>query len=158
MKHLSMIILTLLVVGAGIGAPASLSVSASELAHVATSQKACKTVTKKVHGKTKKVRVCKTFTPKPTAAPQVGSLGGLWGTAVDARGNVYVAGRTVGGVIKLSPAGQVLATWLIPVDRATSEPADLTGIAVDTAGNLYLADAHNYRIVKLSPTGKVLAE
>src|SRR5579864_4214754 len=32
-------------------------------------KKVCKTVTKKVHGKKKRVRVCHTVKPKPTATP-----------------------------------------------------------------------------------------
>jgi hypothetical protein len=80
------------------------------------------------------------------------------GIAVDAACNVYVGGYSpLGGrIVKLSPAGDVLAQWGAD-GKSVGQFERLEAIAVDGAGNLYAADAGNNRIQKLAPSGDVAA-
>jgi sugar lactone lactonase YvrE len=156
-----MIVMTLLIVAAGISTPRSLTVSASGRAHEQAGNKVCKTVVKRVHGKKKRVKVCRTVKPKPAAAPtptpEPSNFAFLWGSAVDGQGSVFVADRGAKQVVKLSPNGQILARWPVPPDPSVPGSPELFGVAVDRQGNVYVPDSRADRIVKLSPTGVVLA-
>ncbi len=61
-------------------------------------------------------RVFKQFPPKPAGwqPGQAGYGGRPDGAAVDVQGNYYVAMFEGGRVLKLSPAGEVLADWAVP--------------------------------------------
>ncbi|HEU5314504.1 MAG TPA: hypothetical protein VFX49_00210, partial [Chloroflexota bacterium] len=80
------------------------------------------------------------------------------GIAVDAACNVYVGGYSpLGGrIVKISPAGDVLAQWGAD-GKSVGQFERLEAVAVDGAGNLYAADAGNNRIQKLTPSGEVAA-
>lgn len=97
--------------------------------------------------------VFNTFQSQPTFK---GTVTGPFGLAVDAQGTVYVADAGDNTIKKLSPAGQLLATW----GGTGSAPGELSwpqGVAVDAQGNVYVVDANNNRIQKFSSTGTLLA-
>lgn len=71
MKRSWLITLVLLTATAGIMAPYALSVSASAPYGSLAGKKVCRTVTKKVHGKKQRVRVCKTVKSAPKPTPTV---------------------------------------------------------------------------------------
>jgi sugar lactone lactonase YvrE len=143
------------------GSSGLVPVQASSHPHAVPFKKTCKTVTKKVHGKRKRVKVCRTVTSKPTSTPsptiEPSIFTFLWGSAVDAQGNIFVADRLAKQVVKLSPSGQILARWPVPSDPNVPGSPEPTGVAVDQQDNLYVLDCRAYRIVKLSPAGTVLA-
>ena len=68
------------------------------------------------------------------------------GVAVDAAGNVYVAGGL--GAVKLTTSGTLTQ---YPVTGLGA--AGFYDVAVDGAGNVYLADSSNNRIVEIAPNG-----
>jgi streptogramin lyase len=94
-----------------------------------------------------------------------GSLGsGLYGTAVDADGNVYVAYLPGNVVLKITPAGvtsTVAGTGSAGFfgDGEAATAAKLAGpedVAIGPDGNLYIADSNNNRIRKLDMSnGKI---
>src|SRR5712692_7963792 len=97
--------------------------------------------------------VFNTFQSHPTF---IGNVTGPYGLAVDASGIIYVADAGDNTIKKLSPTGQLLATW----GKTGSAPGELSwpeGVAVDTQGNVYVADSNNSRIQKFSSTGTLLA-
>jgi DNA-binding beta-propeller fold protein YncE len=70
---------------------------------------------------------------------------------------VYVADAGNDQIDKLSPQGQVIATF----GSYGSDPGKFnypSGIALDGAGNIYVADEENHRIQKLSPSGDPIAQ
>jgi DNA-binding beta-propeller fold protein YncE len=76
------------------------------------------------------------------------------GVALAADGGLFVT-DCENRVAKLSPGGEVVATW---GSRGT-EPGQFeqpTGLAVDGAGNVYVADTGNNRVQELSATGAPL--
>jgi DNA-binding beta-propeller fold protein YncE len=78
------------------------------------------------------------------------------GIAVDGHNNIYVTDQGAAQVIKLSPAGRVLARW----GRQGKGPGRLNipeGIAVGPGGRVYVADTWNGRIQVFSPRGRSLA-
>ncbi len=97
--------------------------------------------------------VFNTFQSQPSFS---GNVTGPFGLAVDASGIIYVADAGDNTIKKLSPTGQLLATW----GKTGSAPGELSwpqGVAVDTQGNVYVADSTNSRIQKFSSTGTLLA-
>ena len=87
--------------------------------------------------------------------PTLGS-DGPFGLAVDAQGNIYAADGGDNTIKKLSPTGQLLATW----GKTGSAPGELSwpqGVALDPQGNIYVSDFNNSRIQKFSATGTLLA-
>ena len=75
------------------------------------------------------------------------------GVAVDDEGNVYVT--VTGGILKLSPTGEVLAEWGSAGDkRGRFKEAHF--IALDAAGNLFVPEPEKQRVQKLSPYGELL--
>jgi DNA-binding beta-propeller fold protein YncE len=97
--------------------------------------------------------VFNTFQSHPTF---IGNVTGPFGLAVDAQGIIYVADAGDNTIKKLSPTGQLLATW----GKTGSAPGELDwpqGVALDPQGNVYVADFNNSRIEKFSPTDTLLA-
>jgi streptogramin lyase len=151
--------LVLLLAFGAYGSFAAISVRASSHSLSVDLKKKCHTVTKKVHGKKKRVKLCTTVKPKPIPSPttEPSHFTFLWGSAVDAQGNVFVADRLAKQIVKLSPSGQILARWPVPPDANVPGSPEPTGVAVDQQGNLYVPECRANRIIKLSPTGTVLA-
>jgi DNA-binding beta-propeller fold protein YncE len=92
--------------------------------------------------------------PGWTPFPFVSSFAG--GVEVDGQGNVYVTGDGMLQVVKLSPAGHVLARWgatALGIDQHFV-PVD---VAIDGQGDIYVADYSGNRVLKLSSSGKLLA-
>jgi len=124
----------------------------------------CHYVTKTVHGKKKRVKVCTKPTPTPTRTPRPTSTptptstpaplnlidagGYVW---LDGAGNVYVSSGagSNGTVSKLSSTGTLLATFRSDLDGAE-------GVAVDAQGSVYVADLGGDRVVKFSSSGNQL--
>lgn len=80
----------------------------------------------------------------------------LTGIAVDRHGYVYVSDEKLDSILKVSPAGKVIARW----GRKGAGLGRFDGpgdVALDRNGNIYIADLNNERIQKLSPAGKPLA-
>jgi DNA-binding beta-propeller fold protein YncE len=97
--------------------------------------------------------VFNTFQSQPSF---LGNVTGPFGIAVGASGITYVADAGDNTIKKLSPTGQLLATW----GKTGSAPGELSwpqGVAVDAHGNVYVADSNNSRIEKFSSTGTLLA-
>lgn len=159
MRRMSLsIAAALIIVLAATELRASSAGSASVQASSSPAKKTCHYVTKVVHGKKTRVKVCTkpkakpTATPAPTPTPTslhlIDAGGYVW---VDGAGNVYISSGegTNGRVSKLSPTGSLLATFQSDLDGAT-------GLAVDGQGNVYVADLGSDRIVKFSGSGKQL--
>jgi tripartite motif-containing protein 71 len=155
MRRFWIVLVTVLIVAAGVTAPRAISVSASGHIHSMADQKKCKKGQHRVHGTCKKKHAVAP-TPVPTAVP--GLLDHPDELAVDAQGNIFVTEGFEGAssrVLKLSPTGQLLATF----GTDGSGPGQFYspfGVALDPHGNLYVADFSNDRVQKLSPTGQVL--
>jgi tripartite motif-containing protein 71 len=81
-----------------------------------------------------------------------GKLNGVWGSAADAAGNVYVADTGNNRVQKFDPSGNALAVIgsAGSGDGQLKQPRD---VAVDRAGNVYVADAGNNRVEKFDAAG-----
>jgi DNA-binding beta-propeller fold protein YncE len=97
--------------------------------------------------------VFNTFQSQPSF---LGNVTGPFGVAFDASGTIYVADAGDNTIKKLSPTGQLLASW----GGTGSAPGELSwpqGVAVDEQGNVYVADSNNSRIEKFSSTGTLLA-
>jgi tripartite motif-containing protein 71 len=78
------------------------------------------------------------------------------GIAVDAQGSIYLTVLEDDHVRKLSPTGQILASW----GGRGSQPGQFNNaadVAVDAQGNVYVTDFKNGRIQKFSSAGKLLA-
>src|SRR5216683_627532 len=96
------------------------------------------------------------FNPFQSHPTFIGNVTGPFGLAIDAQGTIYVADAGDNTIKKLSPTGQLLATW----GRTGSAPGELSwpeGVAIDAQGNVYVVDANNSRIQKFSSTGTLLA-
>ena len=78
------------------------------------------------------------------------------GVAVDADGNIYVADTGNARVVKLSPTGEVLATW---GQKGTGEGdfQEPVAVAVEPTGSILVLDAAEGYIQRFSPEGKFLA-
>jgi len=76
--------------------------------------------------------------------------------AIDRACDVYVANYApLGGtILKLSPAGDVLARWGSP-GKGVGQFERLEGVAVDAAGNVFAADSGNNRIQRFTKAGVV---
>ena len=80
------------------------------------------------------------------------ALGGPYGVAVDAGGNLYIADTYFYEIRKVSPAG--IITTIAGRQFSSGDPNDVgypTSLALDAAGNLYIATLGGVR--KLSPDG-----
>ena len=75
--------------------------------------------------------------------------------AVDSNGNIYIVNSNQHQIKKLSPAGEILATWggYGPENGQLYIPC---GIALDSEDNVYIADSGNNRIQKFSSTGEYM--
>jgi uncharacterized protein (TIGR03437 family) len=89
------------------------------------------------------------------------ALGGTFGLALDAAGNIFIGDCNNNRVRKVSPAG-VIATVAgngspgFAGDGGPASSAALlcpAGVTVDSSGNLYIADGGNNRIRKVSASG-----
>jgi uncharacterized protein (TIGR03437 family) len=89
------------------------------------------------------------------------SLNGPRGVAVDAAGNMHIAGDGNQRIRRVTPAGGITTvagngSGGFSGDGGPATSASLSdpfGVAVDAAGNLYIADTSNYRVRKVSPSG-----
>ncbi len=77
--------------------------------------------------------------------------------AVDGAGEIYVADTQNNRVVKLSPAGTVIAEW---GSRGSGDGRfhSPDGIALDGAGNVYVLDGENNRVEVFSGDGRFLAK
>jgi sugar lactone lactonase YvrE len=90
-------------------------------------------------------------------------LGGPWGVAVDAAGNLYIADTNNNRIRKVTLAGVISTvagngTWGFAGDGGPATAAQLNspwGIAEDGGGNIYIADMSNNRIRKVTPAGVI---
>jgi DNA-binding beta-propeller fold protein YncE len=89
------------------------------------------------------------------------SIGRPTGLAFDTTGNIYVADRSDGQVLKISPTGTALSRWgelgSGAKQFAFRSQNRVNGVAVDPHGNIWVADTSNNRVKELSPSGAVLA-
>jgi tripartite motif-containing protein 71 len=106
-------------------------------------------------------------TPRASSAASVniapaagGRFAALTGIAVDTQDNIYVIGADFGNaangsyaLYKLSPVGQVLATWGL---KGNPNTMLLAGLVMDKQGTFYLSDSGG-RIDRLSSAGTLLA-
>ncbi len=76
------------------------------------------------------------------------SLNGVWGLAVDAAGNLYIADVAEDVIRKVSTAGVI--TTEVPKSAGLSGPQAL---AFDPSGTLYVADTGNNRVVRVGAGG-----
>jgi streptogramin lyase len=81
------------------------------------------------------------------------------GVAVDASGNVYVAGYTGNTIRKITPAGIVSTLAGASGSNGSNDGVGSAarfdhpaGVAVDGAGNIYVADYYNATIRKITPS------
>ncbi len=89
------------------------------------------------------------------------TLGGVYGVATDAAGNVYATDRDNSLVVKISPngtltviAGNGFSGYSGEGLRATSGSLSIPiDLAVDPAGNVYLAENGADRVRKITPDG-----
>jgi DNA-binding beta-propeller fold protein YncE len=117
--------------------------------HGATAKKACKTVTKMVKGKKKRVKVCRTAKAAPSrfAAP-----GGL---AVGSDGNLYVLdAEGSAAVMVLAPSGNTVRSWGSH-GSGRGQIENPRFLALDSTGNVYITQA-NWRVQKFSGDGAFL--
>lgn len=75
--------------------------------------------------------------------------------AVDGSGDAYVADTGNDRVVKLSPAGAVLAEWGAR-GTADGDFRSPTGIGLDGAGNVYVVDSENNRVQVFGENGRFL--
>lgn len=103
------------------------------------------------------------------AAATVPSMYAPSGVAAGPHGIIYVADSGNNRVLKLSPAGRLLAQWSVPLLSPDAHyfhvfpglpagqlPAE--SITVDSTGNVYVTAVPRSSIMKLSPQGHLLAE
>jgi DNA-binding beta-propeller fold protein YncE len=90
------------------------------------------------------------------------------GTAVDAKGDVFIADSGDNAVREVTPAGvisRIAGTGIAGLGFAGPHgfPAKLSSldhpqnVAVDAAGDAFIADTYNNRVVKVTPQGQVTA-
>lgn len=72
------------------------------------------------------------------------------GIATDRSGNIYVANRDDGEVLRLDPAGNEVASFQFP------PPQNPTGVTVDRFGNIYVTERLNQQISRIDQaTGSI---
>jgi hypothetical protein len=76
------------------------------------------------------------------------------GLAFDPKGQLYVLSSGDCRVVKLTPQGQLLATWQVKVGAQTCQNLSLRGLSLDQQDNLYLADGYHQQIYQFSPSGQ----
>jgi sugar lactone lactonase YvrE len=86
-----------------------------------------------------------------TTEPYGGVLSEITGLAVAPDGTVYAADWRNSRIIRLSPAGEELASWKTGVRRPMA-------LASDRTGSLYVGYAGGFLIDKLSPSGSRLSQ
>lgn len=132
--------------------------------HQVSGASACKKLKTKANGRKTGITVCRLGKHRPTAAQRTTRLfSDPRAVTVDSHGNVYVSDTQKGEIIKLSPAGQVIATYGKPGLGAGSLKW-VDRIRIDANGNMYLVDEEagisapgTGHLLKLSPDGKLLA-
>lgn len=77
----------------------------------------------------------------------------------DDAGNLYYSDQTLTHILKLNPAGQLLATIGAP-GRGDGQFGVLTSFAVDVAGNLYSLEGNAFppRVQKFDPQGRFVSK
>jgi hypothetical protein len=96
-----------------------------------------------------------------TVAGDGPQLYGLWQTAVDGKGTLFIAEG--GSILKISSEGilTTVAGWgacCYSGDGGPATSAQLnvpSDLGVDSAGNLFIADEYNHRIRRVSPDGNI---
>ncbi len=90
-------------------------------------------------------------------------LGGSWGIAADANGNIFIADDDMNVIRKIQPSGEIstIAGMAYPGFSGDGGPATAahlnypSGLALDGHGNLYVADNGNYVIRKIDAAGVI---
>jgi sugar lactone lactonase YvrE len=88
--------------------------------------------------------------------PQTLDDQGPKGVALDRNCNLYLADTANHHIVKVSPAGDTLATWGSD-GQGPGQFHRPAAVAVDADGNVYVADSGNDRIQKLSASGDSIA-
>ncbi len=163
MRHLWIVItLMVFVIAAG-----TVAVSPSGQASTLSAKKKCHHVTKTVHGKSMRVKVCRsikaeTSTPTPTATPppDIHKLFRLHSVAVDSYGNVYASALNPARIVKLGPDGAYVTSMGMDVLKENQSAGGIscgpTGIFAGRQDSIYVTDGCQHAIFAFSASGELL--
>lgn len=96
-----------------------------------------------------------------SSGEEVGSIepgpsGRAHAAAIDSAGDIYALNNSTGGIVKMTPEGEVIESWNGPWGGRM--PGNAQDIEVDKNGFVYVADPGNKRVVKLAADGTFVSE